>query len=330
MNNEYFTFGVLTYNQEEWVVECLNSIKYQINNYGREYHCKLIIVDDASKDSTVMVIDQWLNNYGSIFDNIIFNKNTNNLGTVKNYQKIISLIGDENFKVIAGDDVFSSRNLFLAYTDIDRRTIISGYRVLLKNGNVYTDSTYGAEFYHKMTKHRDHRYDLKHIMRGGYLHTPSTIYSKELYINSGAERLNCQFRLFEDDPTWYSMIKNTPNVQIIFKPEIYVLYRISNKSVSNNGDATHVAKEFSNELQKLHEIYEKASKGWQKIYQRSRLKQGNKFLSWYRYVNKADTIYLNLLKLFSPKFKKFYREIERETSREQEYYISTIKKNNIG
>ena len=91
-----------------------------------------------------------------------------------------------------------------------------------------------------------------------------------------------------------------------------------------------MAKEFSNELQKLHEIYEKASKGWQKIYQRSRLKQGNKFLAWYRYVNKADTIYLNLLKLFSPKFKKFYREIERETSKEQEYYISTIKKNNIG
>ena len=45
-----FTFGLLLYNQEEFVIEALESIKYQIINYGNDINVSLIVNDDCSLD----------------------------------------------------------------------------------------------------------------------------------------------------------------------------------------------------------------------------------------------------------------------------------------
>ena len=54
-----FIFGILTYNQENYVLETLESIKYQKIHYGSEKKVSLIITDDASKESESLSSDGW-------------------------------------------------------------------------------------------------------------------------------------------------------------------------------------------------------------------------------------------------------------------------------
>ena len=55
-----FTFGVFCYNQEDYIIENLESIKYQITNNGKNTRCSIVIGDDCSKDSTLKYIKIWL------------------------------------------------------------------------------------------------------------------------------------------------------------------------------------------------------------------------------------------------------------------------------
>ena len=65
-----FIFGILTYNQEKYVLETLESIKYQKVQYGANFDVSLIITDDASKDKTVELIRNWCEKNREYFENI--------------------------------------------------------------------------------------------------------------------------------------------------------------------------------------------------------------------------------------------------------------------
>ena len=51
-----FTFGVFTYNQEQFIFENLESIKYQIEKYGGGTSFSLVMSDDCSQDNTVVYL----------------------------------------------------------------------------------------------------------------------------------------------------------------------------------------------------------------------------------------------------------------------------------
>ena len=60
MLDKEFTFTIVTFNQEKYVIELLESIKYQIETHGKEYKNHLIVCDDASKDDTVLLVTKWV------------------------------------------------------------------------------------------------------------------------------------------------------------------------------------------------------------------------------------------------------------------------------
>ena len=47
-----YSFGILCYNHEWCILELLESIKYQIQNYGDNIEVFLYLSDDASQDKT--------------------------------------------------------------------------------------------------------------------------------------------------------------------------------------------------------------------------------------------------------------------------------------
>ena len=49
-----FTFIVITYNHEEFILEHLESIKFLINHYGHGINFTISVADDASKDNTLL------------------------------------------------------------------------------------------------------------------------------------------------------------------------------------------------------------------------------------------------------------------------------------
>ena len=125
------------------------------------------------------------------------------------------------------------------------------------------------------------------MRKGGYLHTPSTIYTKQLYSNAHCREMNEKFRLFEDDPTWYSMIKNTDALSLEFSFDSLVLYRMHSGSVSNTINPV-----FLEELHRLNKIYMKDTKGFEKFLIKCKDESYGKRFTLFNLFNKISSLKL--------------------------------------
>ncbi len=105
-------FMVLSYNEEKTIERTLNSIKYQIETYGKGQDIQLIIADDFSLDGTREVAQKWIYNNKSFFKIVDVLPTEKNLGTCKNIGRAFRALKTEYFLAIAGDDVLSKQNIF--------------------------------------------------------------------------------------------------------------------------------------------------------------------------------------------------------------------------
>lgn len=268
MDMNKFTFGLLMYNQQSLVVETLESIKYQIITYGKGFSFKLIVIDDASTDASVLYINKWLEDNPNLFDEKKIVVNTYNHGTVYNYNALLKMIDREPFKILACDDLISSGNLLEKYKKLNDNDLVCFQRLELIDGKI--DVNLKLLQLHFSDIHYSNKDKAKRMRRGWFIHSPSVLYTKSLYKKSKANRLNSKFKLLEDDPTWYSMIKKGANV--IFANDVIVLYRMHGKSVSNSEDQGGKNEAFENDLRKLYTLYYKESNGLERLFFKFRLK----------------------------------------------------------
>ena len=213
---EKFAFGILTYNQEKYILETLESIKYQKIFYGKNWEVNLIITDDASKDATVEVIKEWIQKNEKYFSNIELIANEKNKGTVANYCTILEKVGNRKFKILAGDDLIGKNNLFKEYQDLTDKKLKTYFRIELCDGKIYYREKYLIDFYYHKYHNWRPGYNLKYFRRGRYLHTPSTLYTTNLFEMADCKKNLRDFRIYEDEPTWYSMIRNVDDLEIDF------------------------------------------------------------------------------------------------------------------
>ena len=95
---------VLAYNQEKYIAEALDSLLL-----GPHPPDQIIVVDDCSSDSTVVIIDRYRSRYPSILEVVV---NTSNLGIFDNLNMIYELpVKGEVISFLAGDDIYD-QNLF--------------------------------------------------------------------------------------------------------------------------------------------------------------------------------------------------------------------------
>ena len=73
-----FTFGVLAFNSEEFILQTLESIKYQIDMYGSGVDIDFVLVDDASTDRTWYLIEKWIEHNREYFRSTLLLKNERN------------------------------------------------------------------------------------------------------------------------------------------------------------------------------------------------------------------------------------------------------------
>jgi len=100
MLEKLFSVVVLTYNQDNLVVETLNSI------YNQTFkNIELVISDDASNDNTQKVIVNWVESHKDRFANVVINFNKKNLGISGNHTAGVKLANGEFVKYIGGDDI---------------------------------------------------------------------------------------------------------------------------------------------------------------------------------------------------------------------------------
>ena len=95
-NNPLVTVICICYNQEDFVIECLNSV---INQSYR--NIELIIIDDCSTDNSKKTIFSWLEKHPEI----PFITNETNLGITKSFNKALQLANGDYIIDLAADDV---------------------------------------------------------------------------------------------------------------------------------------------------------------------------------------------------------------------------------
>lgn len=218
---EQFTFGVLAYNVEKYIIECLESIKYQIQHFGSEYECKLIVAEDCSTDNTLKLIEGWVHkNNGLFLGGVEILKHPVNQGLVKNIISLYKKIDTPNFKVIDGDDIFYKNNVFdlLGKNDVVITTTLhfqNGY-LLNKSENYHFYRLFKQK---KILDYLKESYKYRHI-----LETPGVFFSGNLL---GESLFNAMrpYKMLDDIPRW-KHIFNQEGLSVRVSEKPYVLYRI--------------------------------------------------------------------------------------------------------
>ena len=122
MKNKNISIALCTYNGERFLREQLNSILEQTYQ-----DFEIIIVDDGSTDSTINIINEYVNKY----ENIYLHQNKINLGFIKNFEKAISLC-QGNFICLADqDDIWLDKKLELFLLEIQNNILIYSDAILI-------------------------------------------------------------------------------------------------------------------------------------------------------------------------------------------------------
>lgn len=103
MDDIRVSIAITTYNLQDYIAECLDSILSQKTTF--KY--KVIIADDCSTDNTLQILNEYKSKYPDIITILTAD---NNLGSLKNSNMIFANINTEYFTFIDGDDYWLNDN----------------------------------------------------------------------------------------------------------------------------------------------------------------------------------------------------------------------------
>lgn len=100
--NKKVSIFVVTYNQENYIRECLDSIVNQIVNFDYE----IVVGEDCSTDNTLAVCKEYAEKYSQI--KLIYSDQ--NIGFIKNWERVLNACEGEYIAMCEGDDYWADIN----------------------------------------------------------------------------------------------------------------------------------------------------------------------------------------------------------------------------
>lgn len=245
-----FSIVVITYNFENIILECLDSIKKQT---FKDF--EVIICDDFSQDRTVEICEEWKKKINGIFSVKILSSLVNE-GVVKNINKGLKVAEGKWIKVLAGDDILKSNALEKVNSYIEKNldtkfiaaraelfSVDKGEKKILKV--LPEDKKIGIYL-----KSIDEQ--LEEMLENNFIIAPTVFMKNELLKEMGY--YNERYKMVEDYPMWIKLLKN--KVKLDFINEIVVEYRRNSNSVSGRRKEKRVNEVmFEFEKQIYEEIY---------------------------------------------------------------------------
>lgn len=288
IKNSLISFIVLTYNQEDTVLETLDSIKYQIQKYGDGKEFQLIIADDASRDKTTQYCDRWIQAHKDLFTQVDKLYSESNQGVASNYTNAIRAIKGQAFRIIAGDDLFPANDIFLQFDRLEDYDIILHLPIKFSDNGImfkYNQYTFGLN---------QSLYNVHELYKAVLLKNPisiGAIIKKELYTENVLKYIE-KFDVIEDWPQWQAIFSQNDNLKIIFVAEPSILYRQSETSIMGGSKGNEIVQQrFKNDIDL---IRCEAMKGHHSLYMRAVLKG----MSNEKYIKLAKLIDYNSWKVF--------------------------------
>lgn len=223
------SFAVFMYNEEQYIIDTLESIKYQVENYGKEERVRLVLSDDCSKDRTVEFVELWLRENAKLFDEIVRIYGEKNEGTCKKYNDVVSQVREGNYVVIAGDDLFCKDNVFNKIKLLDNKDIVMNPVLIFdESGIIKKKKAYTAVTYQSIVTNKSLRWETKlgsPILNGA-------IQRREL-ITPRVTEFCARFKLVDDRPRAFMILQENPNLKVGYDNCPIILSRRHGNSVSN-------------------------------------------------------------------------------------------------
>ncbi|WP_412503568.1 glycosyltransferase family 2 protein [Shewanella indica] len=230
-DKQIVTVAVITYHSAATVLETLDSILNQ--SYGPE-NVELIISDDGSKDTTVLVINDWLAQHQAKFHSVKFFANEVNSGISKNCNVAWKAATSEWIKTIAGDDILLPNCLadnvefVLEHNDIAVLfSKMQSFKVT-ENGlkqNLAILPTARAQQFFELPALKQFHY----LQRQGISGAPSAFINRVKLASIGFA--DERFKMMEDFPLWFNFTRT--NNMLHFMDKMTVEYRLT-ESVSHS------------------------------------------------------------------------------------------------
>jgi glycosyltransferase involved in cell wall biosynthesis len=214
----------LCYNQEDFLVETLDSIKAQTFK-----NLEFIIVDDCSSDQSVKKIESWIK---ANKVNCLFIKNKENIGLVKTLNIALKQCKGKYYSLIACDDVYLPNKLGnqvnkFENLDKDYAAIYSDAYIINENSSYQ----YGTLISRKQLNNPPSGNIYEDLMiKDNFIPALSVIYKTEIIKKLG---YHDESLIYED----YDMLLRLSNhYKIYFQKEIDVCYRLHQTNMNFNLD----------------------------------------------------------------------------------------------
>ncbi len=242
-----FSFLSLIYNQEKYIIEHLESIKYLVLTYASKIDVDLIINDDASIDSTIFLVDAWLVKNQNIFRHVTKIYNKVNIGTVASLNNIRKANRAERWKIGAGDDVYSFENIFENTVHDDNTAFVSGFPLYIYDGELRSNKISNLLIVatQEVYKNKSLLYRFKHT---SYNNAPSMTYSMKCLNNQNVIEYISKFKIIEDWPLQIAISREYNDYKFKLVYKIFTYYR------KTSGSAYYVFNEkFNKDINNIYE-----------------------------------------------------------------------------
>ena len=249
-----FTFISVSYNQEIFIIEHLNSIKEQIIRYGKNIKVSLVLADDCSKDSTVSLAKDWIKENEQLFDQVNLIANEVNLGSVKNIYNAIDHCVTEDFKILACDDRYNeSSNIFELYEKGINDVMITPIIPISNNSEEAKKYICGIERNFDLVKYYANKNKLNILLSiQNYLMAPGVFIPCKYWRDEEIKKEILNFKYIEDYPMWVNLIIKR-NIHASVLEKAYVNYRLSLSTRKiDNKNVNDIRKDDNDMLKKLY------------------------------------------------------------------------------
>lgn len=216
MENPKVSIFCLSYNQADFIIESLESIKSQTFQ-----DFELLIIDDFSKDNSVQVIDVWINNNEQI--NVTFIKHTENKGICKSLNELLHFSKGKYIQMLALDDIILDWKLEKHVSILDKShsnqvMVFSDAFLMDDQSNLFQNKFIAL---HKKYLSLSTSVFYDQLLEGNFIPAMSVLVKKEsiLEVNGWDENL-----AYEDYDMWLRLSKK--EVEFIFNEEASCIYRL--------------------------------------------------------------------------------------------------------
>lgn len=314
-----YSFAVITYNSSRYIIETLESIKYQIQRFGTGKEIELVLGDDASSDGTVALMEAWLKENDRLFTAVRKSYHEHNTGTCKNCADVWRLVTSEKMKELAGDDILPANNIFELLDQCADGLVLQGEAILFQEGRIIDDFSRYQELLVQSL------YSVKDIKFLSEVCSPMAngVFCKRSMFTPEIISYVEKFRLIEDQPLWYRVFHDIPDVQYRFIERPVVLYRSEGQGVSAQKHGTVSEAAQKDDVTLRSDIARE--KNWLSRHIYKERLWANHSPHRVLHIFSPDSLYYKIHGIMSSGELKFLWERERQCFREQEEYLREIQ-----